>query len=256
MKKHWLLPLTLSATLFLSACATSSSDDEVAQAKTNFAQQNYQLAFKQIQAPAQQGDPESQYALGYMYYYGKGTPMNHTLGKEWIKKAADNGDSNAQQAYQMIVTQEQTNITNPPVNAAASAHSAATPVALAPVATPVAAPAAAVVTHSNAAVASGNLTVDERAILKAPAHEYTLQLANAPSAAAAKSYIQRHQLGKAAKYYSREVNGQKTYTVIYGHYTSRNTALAALHKLPATIQKAKPWPRPLSSVQGEIRSNS
>lgn len=264
MKKNWLPLLALSTTLLLSACATDNSSDEVAQAKTNFAQQNYQLAFKQIQAPAQQGDPESQYALGYMYYYGKGTPMNHALGKEWIKKAADNGDANAQQAYQMIVQQEQQNITTPANNSASTDSSATTTAA--PVAvTPVAAPAAAVATipahhtqtiaQADTGAASGALTTDEQAILKAPAHQYTLQLANAPSAAAAKSYIQTHHLGKAAKVYTRQVNGQTVHTVIYGHYPSRNAALAALHKLPASVQKAKPWPRPLSAVQAEIRAN-
>jgi DamX protein len=98
-----------------------------------------------------------------------------------------------------------------------------------------------------------NLTIDEKAILKAPAHEYTLQLSNAPSEQGAINYIQRHHLAKAAKIYSRQLNGQRTYTVIYGHYSSRNAALAALHKLPTSIQKAKPWPRTLASVQAEIR---
>ena len=265
MKKNWLLLLALSTTLLLNACATDNSSDEVAQAKTNFAQQNYQLAFKQIQAPAQQGDPESQYALGYMYYYGKGTPMNHALGKEWIKKAADNGDSNAQQAYQMIVQQEQQNITTPAANSVSADNSAATtapPAAVAPVAAPAASVATMPAHHtqtvaaSNTAVASGAATVNEQAILRAPSHEYTLQLANAPSAAAAKGYIQTHHLGKAAKVYTRQVNGQTVHTVIYGHYQSRNAALAALRKLPASVQKAKPWPRPLSAVQAEIRANT
>ncbi|MSP53815.1 MAG: hypothetical protein EXR81_06170 [Gammaproteobacteria bacterium] len=276
MKYNWSLILTLSATFLLSACASSSStDDEVAQAKTNFAQQNYQLAFKQIQSPAEQGDPESQYALGYMYYYGKGTPMNHVLGKEWIKKSANGGDSNAEQAYQMIVTQEQEKLTTPAANSTDSTEASdgtpATPVAIAPVAiapvaiapvaiapvvTPVVAPVApiATATDTTSAVNSGNFTVDEQAILKAHAHEYTLQLANAPSASGAKNYIQRHHLGKVAKYYSRQVNDKTTYTVIYGHYASRNAALSALHKLPTSIQKAKPWPRTMSSVQAEIRA--
>lgn len=263
MKKNWLPLLALSTTLLLSACATDSSSDEVAQAKANFAQQNYQLAFKQIQAPAQQGDSESQYALGYMYYYGKGTPMNHALGKEWIKKAADNGDTNAQQAYQMIVQQEQQNITIPADNLATADSNdptTAAPVTIAPVANPAATVATVPAHHtqtaasSNNAVASSAATTDEQAILRASSHEYTLQLANASSIDDARSYIKTHHLGKAAKVYTRKVNDQTVHTVIYGHYQSRNAAMTALHKLPASIKKSKPWPRPLSAVQAEIRS--
>ena len=269
MKRTNLILSMLMSTVLLAGCAsTDSNSDAIAQAKTNFAQQNYQLAFKQIQAPANQGDPEAQYALGYMYYYGKGTAMNRSLGKEWIKKAADNGDSNAQQAYQSIVSEEQHNVTAPAdtqsnatttdTDSVASENPVTPPVsAAAPVSVPVAAVAATPIHHTAATnshrAAVAGASTDEHAILAASGHQYTLQLTNAPSASAAKAFIKQHHLGTAAKYYRRQVNNNEVYTVIYGHYPSEHAAELAAHKLPASLQKSKPWPRTLSSVQAELR---
>ncbi|MFI4936945.1 MAG: tetratricopeptide repeat protein [Candidatus Berkiellales bacterium] len=44
---------------------------------------------------ALQGDLNAQYMLGYMYYYGKGTELNKTLGVSLIKQAALKGHDSA-----------------------------------------------------------------------------------------------------------------------------------------------------------------
>src|ERR1700738_4737354 len=47
------------------------------------------LSFDQIKAAAENGDADAQYALGYMFYYGKGGALKDNLeAKKWISKAA------------------------------------------------------------------------------------------------------------------------------------------------------------------------
>src|SRR5690242_16765525 len=47
---------------------------------------------------AERGDAKSQYALGEMYYYGKGVPKNYSEAVRWYQKSAEQGDANAQYA--------------------------------------------------------------------------------------------------------------------------------------------------------------
>ena len=45
---------------------------------------------------AEQGDPFAQFALGVMYYFGKGVPQDSKEAVKWFRKAADQGDADAQ----------------------------------------------------------------------------------------------------------------------------------------------------------------
>jgi len=45
---------------------------------------------------AEQGDAKSQFALGAMYYYGKGVPKDYVEAVRWYRKSAEQGDANAQ----------------------------------------------------------------------------------------------------------------------------------------------------------------
>jgi Sel1 repeat-containing protein len=45
---------------------------------------------------AERGDAKSQYALGAMYYYGKGLPQDYAEAVRWYRKSAEQGDANAQ----------------------------------------------------------------------------------------------------------------------------------------------------------------
>jgi TPR repeat protein len=54
------------------------------------------MYFKEIFQKAQQGDPNSQIRLGYMYATGKGVEKNDKEALRWYRKAADRGKANAQ----------------------------------------------------------------------------------------------------------------------------------------------------------------
>ena len=64
--------------------------------------QKYQCSFAQIEQTARTGDPDAQYALGYLYYYGIGTTQDRQTGLVWIRKAAAQGQTVAQEALRAI----------------------------------------------------------------------------------------------------------------------------------------------------------
>lgn len=58
--------------------------------------QDYQRAFELYCQAALQGDSESAYNMGFMYFNGRGKPRDLALAMGWFKLAADKGDSHAQ----------------------------------------------------------------------------------------------------------------------------------------------------------------
>ena len=239
----------------LSACTTDQNKTPFGQAKTNFAQEDYQAAFNNIQGPANAGNAEAEYALGYMYYYGKGTPLNQEKGKEWILKAAQAGNKNAQEAYQMILAHEQQ------IMPAAKMHQQM-PMMKAPQqktmknATPLIS-TKKVMLHSHSKIVSKKsyypYTTAEHQILAANHRHYTLQLLATHNANDAHRYIAKHKLGNNAYYFHRKLNGKDLYSVIYGDYATRTAAAQAIKTLPKSVQILKPWIRSLSSIQQQIR---
>lgn len=91
--------LTLIITLLLTACASTPT---LNQGITNFQQQNYTDAFNQLTFYANKGDANAEYAVGYMYYYGKGVIEDRKLAIYWIRCAAKQGQPDSIQALQAI----------------------------------------------------------------------------------------------------------------------------------------------------------
>ena len=92
--------LLMTACFTLTACVSPQQRyaQDYTVAKKNFAQQNYHSAFNRIQSPAKAGNPDAQYALGYMYYNGLGTIANHQLAAYWFQKAATKDQPAAKKA--------------------------------------------------------------------------------------------------------------------------------------------------------------
>ena len=68
----------------------------------SFRIQDYRQAFIHLRPAAEQGSPEAQYAVGYMYYYGQGVIENRQKAWYWITKAAQNGNQDAQRAVKIL----------------------------------------------------------------------------------------------------------------------------------------------------------
>ena len=100
MKKYYVITALLLS-FFLTACASSQADhiiDQSAVAATSAVSSHFAVVLKE----AESGDKNSQYAVGYMYYYGKSVGQNIDLGKAWIKKAALNGQVQALEAAKLL----------------------------------------------------------------------------------------------------------------------------------------------------------
>jgi TPR repeat protein len=75
--------------IFIMGCADNTVALE--QGKVCFQQQQYDKAFVKLLPLAKQGNADAQYAVGYMYYYGKGVIENSKQAQYWINLAAQQG---------------------------------------------------------------------------------------------------------------------------------------------------------------------
>lgn len=64
--------------------------------------QKYDCSITRIQQSAADGNPDAQYALGYMYYYGIGTPKDLSAASLWIQRSATQGQPLALQANHLL----------------------------------------------------------------------------------------------------------------------------------------------------------
>ncbi len=97
--KHGLI---IAMLMLLSACAGPTPFEE---GMDNFHQQNYQAAFDKLYPLAEDGNADAEYAIGYMFYEGKLGAADKSLGVEWIRKAALQGNDLAEQALGIIYAQ-------------------------------------------------------------------------------------------------------------------------------------------------------
>jgi TPR repeat protein len=76
--------------LTLLACATPSSREisELQQGKRLFNDGYYKRAMHELLPIACDGNPDAQYGVGYMYYYGLGVVQDTEVGSFWIQRSA------------------------------------------------------------------------------------------------------------------------------------------------------------------------
>lgn len=86
-------------TLFLSQCANVKNLNE---GIADFRAQNYRNAFIHLKPEAEKGQPAAQYAIGYMYYYGRGVVEDRRKALVWISRAASAGHLEAIQALEIL----------------------------------------------------------------------------------------------------------------------------------------------------------
>ena len=89
----------------LSGCVSQTMKE----GKQDFDSENYAAALHKMQPLAEKGNADAQYAVGYMMFYGKGTPVNRQQGSAWIDKAAAQGLPEAVQAKQLLAKATQSN---------------------------------------------------------------------------------------------------------------------------------------------------
>lgn len=88
----------------LASCVTTSDSSAPSfdQGEKAFKTGDYKTAYQNLYPLAVDGRPDAQYAVGYMFYYGKGIAKNERIGESWIREAAVNGSSQAEQALELL----------------------------------------------------------------------------------------------------------------------------------------------------------
>lgn len=99
MKSFWNIIITLSAAVTLVAC---SSAYNLREGIESFRAQDYRKAFIRLKPEAEKGQPDAQYAVGYMYYYGQGVVEDRQKAWLWINKAASFGQPDAVVAVKLL----------------------------------------------------------------------------------------------------------------------------------------------------------
>ena len=89
-------------TLLLGACA---HNEYLHQGEQNFQAKNYSAAMEDLLPLAARDNADAQYAVGWMYFYGRGVAQDQAVGKNWIDKAAAQGNIPAIQAQTAIQRQ-------------------------------------------------------------------------------------------------------------------------------------------------------
>lgn len=107
--------LAIVAFMSLAACTTlTKNTQDLQKAEGLYQDSNYEASFKSLLPLAREGDAKAQYALGYMYYYGKGIKQDLTLAKIWMRNAAKQAYAPARKALAVISNYDSTFVATTP----------------------------------------------------------------------------------------------------------------------------------------------
>jgi len=210
----------------------------------------HDLSVEQLRQAAEAGDPDAQYALGYLYYHGKEVDQNTTAALNWIKRASVQGQEQALVAMRILTANKTTSSRMPPfkmVNVVATKKDEEIVSSLA---------GAASSENISAKKVIGVTTLDTinkkplTSILSAPDSYFTIQLLISSNKAEIERYIRDNYLGNNANYYLTQ---KHTYVLLYGAYPTRAAAQATLLNLPAAVKAQKPWIKQINQVKTSIQ---
>lgn len=88
--------------IFLQSCTSVQLSEQLAYGKFKYCQGDFRQAFRLILPVAISGNPQAEYALGYMYYYGYGAPEDLETGLFWMRRAAAQHNCYAIKALNII----------------------------------------------------------------------------------------------------------------------------------------------------------
>ena len=249
--------------LGLGSCASNpqkASQKSYSKGKSEYIAENYNMSFQEIQKAAQAGDPDAEYALGYMFYYGKGTPQNVDQAKTWMRKASAQGQPQATKALELIGETQQANMASATMKSAgkninqaiqktntAHLHPAKHQNTSNPPKQP-----NQTVSNNTQKLVPGSPKPEPSALAKG----YTIQLLGSHHQKDIINFMKRNNLEKQTAYYKTTYQGQEWYVLVYGHFQSSSQAKAAIKALPAVMQRNNPWVKSFASVRAGIEQGS
>lgn len=88
--------------LLLMTCMGCAHQLNLAEGIHDFRTHHYHDAFVRLKPEALHGQRDAAYAIGYMYYYGEGIVENRPKAIYWIRRAACEGQQEAQEAMKLL----------------------------------------------------------------------------------------------------------------------------------------------------------
>ena len=226
-----LLVVSTSSLLFACASQGGIQNDQTNACADNPFLQKYNCSIDQVEQAAERGEPDAEYALGYMYYYGIDTAQDTQTAAIWIKRAAAQGQPLAIKAAKLISKQQyptQGSVKMTPHHHASVHHTSVHHTTM----------------HHSAAMGS---------VASIPSSHYTLQLMGSRDAARVKAFAKKHHLGAKAKTYQSTYQGGPWTVLIYGNYATQAAAESAKHHLPASLKALHPWVKSYRAVHEEAK---
>ncbi len=98
MTYQFKLVILLIILSLMGGCRTTNLREGI----ESFRAQDYRKAFVRLKPEAARGQPDAQYAIGYMYYYGQGVVEDRKQAWYWINQAASARQSDALAAVQIL----------------------------------------------------------------------------------------------------------------------------------------------------------
>ncbi|GAB4357886.1 MAG: hypothetical protein Kow006_25980 [Gammaproteobacteria bacterium] len=241
---------------------------------------DYMTAAERLIPVAERGDPRAQYALGYMYYYGKGVLPDRERALQLFQNAAGQGNRRAAEALRILseggTGENSLGVAPAPVSGsppAASgreetstlpdANSEESPMAGATDPAEGAAGASSVEVAESDPGGSGSRTASAAAAAAPPLKvaggssewlkeqdpdKLTIQLVAGHELEGVQRFVAEHGLGDRAAVVEKWRNGVPWYVVLYGIYEGLEKAEEALEGLPAALRVNGPWIRRLGDA--------
>ncbi|MBV53166.1 MAG: hypothetical protein CL816_03760 [Coxiellaceae bacterium] len=240
---------TTSSSSAQSASVTASA------CSGNLYLEKYNCSLESVQQAALSGNPDAQYALGYMYYNGIGTIKDEQTGMLWIQRAASQGEPLAQQAQHLLKSGEasiaaQNATVSHPQSVVSSASVVASSSAPDPRLT-----SSYPSQNASLKTASINSSLNSNIMIKRP-NNYTVQLMGSYDRRAIQRFVDQASLGNNAVIYEASFHGKPWFTLIYGDYQSAKAAKEAIAVMSSNLRELHPWVKSFKSIQDEIKQNA
>lgn len=97
-----ILTLLMISVFLISCSSNKAKETPLGKAEDAYAAGEYEKAAAQLMPLAKNGNPQAQYTLGYMYYYGQGVKRDRTQGYFWMQQSAKQGNKSALQALELL----------------------------------------------------------------------------------------------------------------------------------------------------------
>lgn len=231
----------------LNGCAAHRANTHMSKTTKQICQNNtllqhYHCSLTKLETAAQHNDPDAEYALGYVYYYGVNDSADAynsmATAKLWMRRAAAQGQPQAIQALQLLQDSETGSSTEEKVK---TTQTKATVV-----------PRAATPLSKKTTVVAKTQTTTQLTTPTEEPYSYSIQLAASVDLPRLQEYVLAHHLKGKAGYYKACIDGKRWYILIYGHYANRILALQTLHNLPGSLKAGHPWLKSYSTIMQQI----